>query len=167
MDKRLIIWSTFLFFVVGAMGGPLTVNSVEAQEISVPEKLGVDLEGKIFDLKEHLGAENLYLVFWATWCGVCEDEIPNLIKTHDTVKDVNLVAVNPGINDSLARTRRYKDKHRLPYTIIFDETGLSAQAFGVSGIPTAILIDKKGEVVYAGFPPPPERVPEIFAKKLQ
>lgn len=124
----------------------------EPQEIRVPGEFGVDLEGDTFSLNDYLGKENLYLVFWATWCPACEDEIPNLIDTHNNVKEVKLVAVNPGINDSFARTRVYAEKMNLPYTIVFDQTGLSAQAFGVFGIPTAVLINKDEEVVYMGYP---------------
>jgi len=163
MNKRI-----FTFILVLLLGGsPLGLflpQPTEAQEVSVPDKLGVDLDGKNFNLKEHLGKENLYLLFWATWCGVCKQEIPNLIKVHETVKDVSLVAVNPGVNDSLERARRYRDKYHLPYTIVFDETGVSAQAFGVSGVPTAVLINKSGEVIYAGYPPPPDEVSELFSK---
>ena len=166
MNKRLVVWGVLLLLLAGS-AGPLRAGSAEAQEISVPEKLGVDLEGKIFNLKDHLGKENLYLVFWATWCGVCADEIPNLVNVHRNSKGVNLVAVNPGVNDSLQRARKYRDKYQLPYTIVFDETGLSAQAFGVSGVPTAVLIDKRGEVVYAGFPPSPDKVSEIFSQNPQ
>ena len=167
MSKKLVICCVSLFLLAGTAGGPFRVNCAAAQEVSVPEKLGVDLDGKIFNLKEHLGKENLYLVFWATWCGVCKDEIPNLVNVYRNVKGVNLVAVNPGVNDSLQRARKYKEKYQLPYTIVFDETGQSAQAFGVSGVPTAVLIDKRGEVVYAGFPPAPDKVSEIFSKKPQ
>lgn len=165
MRKGLVLGSVFLLLLVGTVRGSFRVDCAGAQEVSVPEKLGVDLDGKIFNLKEHVGKENLYLVFWATWCGVCKDEIPNLVNVYRNVKGVNLVAVNPGVNDSLQRTRKYKEKYQLPYTIVFDETGLSAQAFGISGVPTAVLIDKRGEVVYAGFPPSPDKVSEIFSKK--
>lgn len=167
MNKRLVIYGVLLLLLVGTVEGPLRANIAAAQDVSVPEKLGVDLDGKIFNLKEHLGKENLYLVFWATWCGVCKDEIPNLVNVYRNSKDVNLVAVNPGVNDSLQRTRKYKEKYQLPYTIVFDETGLSAQAFGISGVPTAVLIDKRGEVVYAGFPPSPDKVSEIFSQNPQ
>jgi len=167
MNKQLIVWIALSFLLIGTVGGPFGVKYAQAQEVSVPEKLGVDLDGKIFNLKEHLGKENLYLVFWATWCGVCKDEIPNLVNVYRNAKDVNLIAVNPGVNDSLQRARKYKERYQLPYTIVFDETGLSAQAFGVSGVPTAVLIDKRGEVVYAGFPPSPDKVAEIFSKKPQ
>jgi len=135
---------------------------VSAQELNVPGQLGVDLEGNVFDLKDYLGTKNLYLVFWATWCEVCLDEIPNLKKTHESVKEVELVAINPGVNDSLAKTKRYQSKYDLPYRIVYDETTQSAQAFGVAGVPTAILINKKGEVVYVGYPLPHDKVADYL-----
>jgi thiol-disulfide isomerase/thioredoxin len=154
---------TFAVLMLSFLVATALPQSLWAQEVAVPDKLGVDLEGQFFNLKEHLGKENLYLLFWSTWCGVCKDEIPNLINVYRNVKNVNLVAINPGVNDSLERTRRYQQKYKLPYKIVFDETGASAQAFGVAGIPTAILINKNGEVVYVGFPPPPDQISRYFS----
>lgn len=94
---------------------------------------------------------------------MCRHEIPNLIETYGEAKDFRFISINPGINDSLDRTKRYRDKYKLPYPIIYDEEGISAQIFGVVGVPTAFLINKKGEVVYAGFPPPARKISEFFS----
>jgi len=163
IKKILFIKSIILLLIVG--GFMMTLGGVHAQEIAVPGKLGVDLEGKVFNLEDYLGKKNLYLVFWATWCGICKDEIPTLTKTYHEVKNVELVAINPGVNDSLSRTRRYVEKYQLPYRVVFDETGQSAQAFRVAGVPTAILISKAGEILYAGYPLPPEKVRDLAASR--
>jgi cytochrome c biogenesis protein CcmG/thiol:disulfide interchange protein DsbE len=156
--KRILI----SFCAAVLMFGSLSMSNVTAQEVAVPDVIGNDLSGKPFALNDYLGQKNLYLVFWATWCNSCRQEIPTLIDTHNNVKEVVVVGVNPGINDSLAKTKRYVEKYKIPYKIVYDETGVSAQAFGVAGVPMAILINKDGEVLYAGYPLPSEKVSEII-----
>jgi thiol-disulfide isomerase/thioredoxin len=158
-----ILFVIFLMLVGGACS-PVTA---EEEGVSVPRELGVDLEGKVFDLKDHLRKDDLYLVFWTTWCPNCETEIPNIIDVHENIEGLKVAAINPGFNDSLDRTRRYREKHDLPYRVVFDETGRSAQAFGIFGVPTAVLIDKKGEIVYFGFPLPADKVARILASGKQ
>jgi len=150
------------FCVTLLMVSSLNLPTASAQEVAVPDILGTDLSGKPFALNDYLGQKNLYLVFWATWCSACRREIPTLIDTHNKVKEVEVVGINPGINDSLEKTRRYVEKYKIPYKMVYDETGVSAQAFGVVGVPMAILINKDGEVLYAGYPLPSEKVSEII-----
>ncbi len=157
------IKKTLLFILILSLlliGSPL--SGFCQQEVAVPDRLGVDSNGKEFFLKDNVGKDNLYLVFWATWCPSCIQAIPSLVDTYKNIKDVKLVAINPGFNDSIKNTRKYVDRYQIPYLTLHDETGLSAQAFGVYGIPTAVLINKKGEVVYMGFPLPADRIPELL-----
>lgn len=156
MKRKIISFCAFVLMV------SLSLTPASAQEVAVPDILGTDLSGEPFALSDYLGQKNLYLVFWATWCSACRREIPTLIDTHNKVKEVVVVGINPGINDSLAKTRRYVEKYKIPYKMVYDETGVSARAFGVAGVPMAILINKDGEVLYAGYPLPFEKVSEII-----
>jgi len=158
MKKKLLA-----IVLVGLLAVSLNSSVGLAENVAVPNQLGVDLDGKSFTLEDHLGKKNLYLVFWATWCAICKVELPKLTNVYHTVKEVEVVAINPGINDSLERTRHFVKEYNLPYQVIFDETTLSAQAFGIVGVPTAILINKNGEIVYAGYPLPAEEVAKIIS----
>ena len=157
MIRKILSLSLILILLVGAAPYPQTPK----KEVEVPKNLGVDLNGEPVNLGDQLGKENVYLVFWATWCPSCETEIPNLIDTHNNVEEVVLIAVNPGLNDSFGRIKRYAEIFNLPYKVAYDETGKSAQAFGIFGIPTAVLINKNGEVVYMGYPLPAGRFSKI------
>lgn len=128
----------------------------------MPDQLGVTLEGKPFQLKDYLGKQNLYLVFWTVSCPACRAEIPNLIDSYQSFKNMEFAAINPGAGDSLGQVKHYAEKFRLPYPVIYDETSLSAKAFDIYGVPTAILINKKGEVIYQGFPPRARDLAKIF-----
>ncbi len=108
------------------------------------------LEGKDVRLGDYKGKNPVYLIFWATWCPVCEEEIPNLkaIYSRFQPKGLVLLAINVGINDSLKKAALYKEKHKLPYAVLFDNDGSITKSYGVMGTPTMIVMDKNGIIRY-------------------
>lgn len=68
------------------------------------------------------GSNPVMLVFWATWCPVCEEEIPRLKEIYETFhpKGLEILAINVGVNDSVRKVTRYVNKHKIMYPVIFE-----------------------------------------------
>ena len=108
------------------------------------------LSGETISLNDYIGKKNVYLVFWATWCPSCRSAIPYYQEVHEQLagEDFILISVNVGVNDSISKVKAYKDKYNIPYPIIFDKSSAISSKFMVQGVPTGILIDKEGKIIY-------------------
>lgn len=128
-----------------------SISSLQAAQVGekAPSFKVEDVNGKIVDLSSFKGKKAVWLVFWATWCPNCKEEIPALKKLYENYNDkVELIGVNVGVNDSVKRTKRYIEKYELPYTVIFSND--IAKKYNIMGTPTQVVIDINGNVAFDG-----------------
>ena len=110
------------------------------------------LTGETFRLSDYAGEKPVYLKFWATWCSYCKVEMPHLQSMHNQYgDDVEVLAVNVGINDSIANIERFFNSGGFNVPTMIDQQGDLVSAFGVVGTPHHVLINKDGEIAYRTF----------------
>ena len=109
---------------------------------------GTLLDGKSFDWSEYKGKVVL-VQFWATWCGYCVEEIPSIRKCYDEYHDRGFDVVAISLDRSQAPLDKFLEKKPLPWPVLYKEGELNPTAdyYGVTGLPTLILVDKDGKVV--------------------
>lgn len=107
------------------------------------------LSGEEVDWESYRGKVVL-VDFWASWCGPCKAELPNILKMYDAYHDKGFEVL--GV--SLDQTAEEAKSEKLPWDSIFPEDESQrrfdhplVQYYGINGIPTAILVDKEGKVV--------------------
>lgn len=105
-----------------------------------------DLNGAKFMLSEQKGKPVL-IIFSTTWCPTCRSEVPHYKKIYDSYTARGLIMVNIDTQETKDKVSRFRDKYQLPYPVLLDEKGLVAEAYEVVGVPTMILIDRKGALV--------------------
>jgi peroxiredoxin len=103
--------------------------------------------GESVPLAASIGKKPVLVVFWASWCTICNDEIPLLKKLNaDRFK---VIAVNEG--ESAWKTKRFISANGIDYQVVLDPDGLVAKSFQVPGVPACTIIGKSGLVDYRGI----------------
>jgi len=86
------------------------------------------------------------LVFWATWCGPCSAQMPEIQRFQDEFGDrVNLLAVNlTNTEQSRTHVDDYLRSSGLDLPVVYDSSGRIRQTMGVSATPTTVILDAGG-----------------------
>jgi len=112
---------------------------------------GTTLEGKEFDWKSFSKNKVVLIDFWATWCGPCRAETPNVLKMYKKYHDRGFEVVGISLDRSEKPLKQYIESKKIPWTILFDKDpakrSAMAQYYNVRGIPRLILVDRTGKVV--------------------
>lgn len=87
--------------------------------------------------------------FWATWCGPCKAELPNVLANYEKYHSRGFEVVGVSCDEDKAALVKFIEEQKLPWPIMFQQPGEPSMAnyYGITGIPTAILTNKKGEVI--------------------
>jgi thiol-disulfide isomerase/thioredoxin len=113
-----------------ALAPNFTLKTLDDQEITLSE-----LKGKA-----------VLLDFWATWCAPCRESIPHLVQLYKTYRQSGLEVVGMNVDRGDVDTvRRFVKSMNIPYPIIIASEELERN-YGVTGLPTTILIDKEGNI---------------------
>ncbi len=99
------------------------------------------------DLAE-LRGHPVVLDFWATWCPPCREQAPVLARLHEKLGDRGLVIIGVDVDDAPEVAARFAEKERLGYAIVVDESGEAERSFKVDRLPTLIVADKTGKIVF-------------------
>jgi thiol-disulfide isomerase/thioredoxin len=118
------------------------------EKTKAPDFVLEDLEGNKVSLSDYIG-QNVFLNFWASWCGPCKAEMPDMELIQQSYGDqVVILAVNVGENAATASG--FKEDYGLTFEILLDQDNNVARLYSVTGIPTSYFIDKEGNII-AGY----------------
>jgi peroxiredoxin len=92
-----------------------------------------------------LRGKSVYLNFFASWCGPCNDEAPVIARLQEKYRSRGLVVVGVDELENLSRATQFKQKYHLPYAVAIDD-GAVAKPYGVIALPVHVFIDRAGTV---------------------
>lgn len=126
---------------------PTAVEQVAQQQETAPLFKGPTTDGKTFDLAEWKGKVVL-VNFWATWCGPCRIEIPDLIKLQEKYGPQGFTVIGLSNDDSMETVRPFLKANGINYPVMMASPELMRQ-YGARSLPSSLLIDREGKVVWA------------------
>lgn len=86
------------------------------------------------------------IMFWATWCGFCKQEMPSLQRVYTAYQGAGLVVLAVDVGESASVARNFKDAHNLTFPVLNDDREAAARAYRITGYPTNIFVDSTGKV---------------------
>jgi len=104
-----------------------------------------DGKGGTFALSKQRG-KPVVIAFWASWCGPCQDELPQLVGLSKRYPKVRFIAVNVDRNPSAGR--RFLQRLKLKIPVAFDPENKALAQYDVASMPTSYIIDRKGTVKF-------------------
>lgn len=155
--KRILI-VTAILVLTGALGsclclahegehpGAATLSKVGEEGRFVAFTLQ-DPDGAPVSIERLVGKKPVLLLFWAAWCPICKEEVPEINRIHRQGA-MEVVAVN--VKESPKKVKAAIRSLDIRYPVLLDPDGSVAKKYGVPGVPACIVIDKAGKIVYNG-----------------
>ena len=108
----------------------------------------VEYKGKTVRLSDYVGRGQYVLAdFWASWCGPCKQQIPELTALHQQYKDKELILLGIAVRDKEENTEKAIDDLGIPYPQIINAQDIPASLYGVDAIPHTILFAPDGIII--------------------
>ena len=145
--RDFIIFAQFYGQTVTATTPPPTTDAPVGIEVGMqaPDFTLRTPTGERFNLNEQRG-KPVFLNFWATWCGPCIVEMPDMQKLQNTMADsIQIVGID--LQETRSQVLRFVTRYGYTWTFVLDSTGEVATVYGASAIPTSYFLDAKGVIV--------------------
>lgn len=109
---------------------------------------GTDINGNPVSLSDYVGKGNYVLVdMWASWCGPCKREIPNLANLYNLYKDKGLTVLGIYVWDKIENLAPAMEAEKITWPQIIDSNETATKLYGVQGIPCIMLIGPDGTIL--------------------
>lgn len=128
--------------------------SEEKQDLHpAPDFVLTDQYGNKHSLADYKG-KTIFLNFWATWCGPCRNEMPEIQKIYEETQqeeDSDLVVLGiaaPGFGQekSQEEVEAFLEENGYTYPVLMDTTGEVFMEYGISAYPTTFMVDRDGNL---------------------
>ncbi len=148
---RYIFTLTLLLLIASMFIGlnARTVPSENGKQLA-PDFTLHDLKGKRYTLHE-LRGQVVVINFWATWCGPCRYEIPDLTRIYNKYKDEGVIVLGISLDDMHPdEIGRFSKNYKISYPILHGPRSvlskLTAAYGGITSIPTTFIVDRDGYI---------------------
>ena len=116
-----------------------------------PKYEAMYLDGTKFDLASKRDKVVLVNV-WATWCAPCREEIPELQALHDRYASKGFEVIGVSVDDvAVDVVKSFADEKKMTYPVVIDAKGEIANMLQTNVLPSTVLLDREGKIVWKRF----------------
>jgi len=108
-----------------------------------------DVAGKPVSIAKYKGKVVL-IDFWATWCGPCVHELPNVIKAYEKHHDKGFEIIGISLDQDKEKLTSFTEEKKMTWQQYFDGKGWGnklAEKYGIQSIPATFLLDGNGKII--------------------
>jgi peroxiredoxin len=103
--------------------------------------------GENVRLSEYRG-QVVLINFWASWCGPCRQEMPELDNIHRKYADLGFTVFGVNVEQDRAMADKVLRDIPVSFPILFDDANRVSELYGVDAMPVTVLVDRRGEIRY-------------------
>ena len=147
------IFVLFLFLITMSLILLNRYSQTNAQSV-YPEVQAADftlqgIDGKAIVLTDIIRQRYALLVFWTTWCSICEYELPLIEEFYQKNRE-QVEVIGIAVGESTMLIKWFLRKIKISYPVVLDSYGRVARLYSVSGVPTIVVVDKDKRILYYG-----------------
>lgn len=148
MKQLIRILTIFVFAFVAATANASSVSG-KAPEFTLKSRNGKNI--RLSDLRGQVVMIN----FWASWCGPCRQEMPILEQLHKKYGKYGFTLLGVNTEQDSSKANAYLKDIQVSFPILYDTTSATSKQYGVSAMPTTVIVDKNGNMRFkhAGYKP--------------
>jgi peroxiredoxin len=135
----------FLFALVLTVVALPAAHAAVQTNTAAPDFTLRALSGPNLRLAEQRGRVVL-VNFWASWCGPCRQEMPQLNRLHDKYRAAGLVLVGVNIDDDPRLAAELATRYQLRFPVLLDTDKAVVKRYDLGAMPATVLIDRDGRV---------------------
>ncbi len=127
----------------------LNLDHSATAAVSAPQFQLNDSSGSSVSLSDYKGRQPVLLFFWTTWCPYCRKELQDLNNSYAVKMQsdgIQVLAVNVG--ESAGKVSGYIGNNKVTLRVLLDQNSDVAYDYHLVGVPTFVLIDNSGEIVF-------------------
>jgi thiol-disulfide isomerase/thioredoxin len=146
-SARVKSWVIMGLLVVGFYNPHVPETKPGEKLLKAPAMVVQSSDGKVIDLQQQKG-KVVFINFWATWCPPCLAELPSINDLYQKVKDnPNIIFLSIDVDNTLPKSSLLLQKKGYLFPVYGGAQNLPRDFFSGT-IPTTLVIDKKGLVVF-------------------
>lgn len=151
MMKRLGSFAVVVVLALTVVASHVFATAAVAKESgkAAPSFTLTGIQGKTVSLAD-LQGQGLVLFFFTTWCPYCREKFPMLKELSGTLaaEGDRLIVIDAG--ETADKVRSFAQKMGISFDILLDKDTMIVGKYGVVGVPTFVLVDRQGRIVFEG-----------------